>query len=208
MHWSTAPIPYWKKKWVVSTKVNSTVKQMSNGSINAYTRQDVDRKYPSIWEKIQKWIVPLFQTTFHYDAHQWKNCDEFNLLGGETGFDEQESNLSTFWNTSFSKICLGMKINQQLKLIVIYKLTDSLHSLIADGQYRKTFLGRDGWKKLIGSNATTVTRKDSMPLVVEVIVLKSELVSLAMTKTTVNHATLWLGLVQEVLQKAPKSCGN
>ena len=154
MHWSTAPIPYWKKKWVVSTKVNSTVKQMSNGSINAYTRQDVDRKYPSIWGKIQKWIVPLFQTTFHYDAHQWKNCDEFNLLGGETGFDEQESNLSTFWNTSFSKICLGMKINQQLKLIVIYKLADSLHSLIADGQYRKTFLGRDGWKKLIGSNAS------------------------------------------------------
>ena len=26
--------------------------------------------------------------------------------------------------------------------------------LIADGQYRKTFLGRDGWKKLIGSNAS------------------------------------------------------
>ena len=68
--------------------------------------------------------------------------------------DEQESKLPTFWNTSFSKICLGMKINQQLKFTVIYKLADSLHSLIADGQYRKTFLGRDGWKKLIGSNAS------------------------------------------------------
>ena len=29
---------------------------------------------------------------------------------------------------------------------------DSLHSLIADGQYRNTSLGRDGWKTLIGSD--------------------------------------------------------
>ena len=46
-----------------------------------------------------------------------------------------------------------MKINQTLKFIVINKLAASLHSLIADGQYRNTSLGRDGWKKLIGSNA-------------------------------------------------------
>ena len=45
-----------------------------------------------------------------------------------------------------------MKINQQLKFIVINKLADSLHSLIADGQYRNTSLGRDGWKTLIGSD--------------------------------------------------------
>ena len=47
-----------------------------------------------------------------------------------------------------------MKINQQLRFIVINKLADSLHSLIADGQYRKTSLSRDRWKKLIGCNAT------------------------------------------------------
>ena len=46
-----------------------------------------------------------------------------------------------------------MKINQTLKFIVINKLAASLHSLIADGQYRNTSLSRDGWKKLIGSNA-------------------------------------------------------
>ena len=44
----------------------------------------------------------------------------------------------------------------------------------------------------------TATKKDSMPLVVEVIVLKSELALLAMTRTTASRATLWLGLVQEV----------
>ena len=101
-------------------------------------------------EEIQKLIASLFQTTFHYDAHYWKNY-EVNLFGGETGFDEQESKLPTYWNTSFSKICLGMKINQQLRFIVINRLADSLHSIIADGQYRNTSLGRDEWKKLIGN---------------------------------------------------------
>ena len=47
-----------------------------------------------------------------------------------------------------------MKINQQLRFIVINKLADSLHSIIADGQYRNTLLGRDEWKKLIGSDAS------------------------------------------------------
>ena len=47
-----------------------------------------------------------------------------------------------------------MKINQQLRFIVVQKLADSLHSLIADGQYRNTSLGRDEWKTLIGSNAS------------------------------------------------------
>ena len=47
-----------------------------------------------------------------------------------------------------------MKINQQLRFIVINRLADSLHSIIADGQYRNTSLGRDEWKKLIDSNAS------------------------------------------------------
>nr|XP_058951037.1 uncharacterized protein LOC131778640 [Pocillopora verrucosa] len=94
------------------------------------------------------------ETTFRYHADYWSNYDEFNLLGGETGFDEQESKLPTYWNISFSKICLGMKINQQFRFIVINKLADSLHSIIADGQYRDTSLGRDEWKKLIGSDAS------------------------------------------------------
>ena len=47
-----------------------------------------------------------------------------------------------------------MKINQQLRFIVVNRLADSLHSIIADGQYRNTFLGREEWKKLIGSNAS------------------------------------------------------
>ena len=47
-----------------------------------------------------------------------------------------------------------MKINQQLKFVVISKQANSLYSLIADGNYRSTSLGRSTWKTLIGSQAS------------------------------------------------------
>ena len=47
-----------------------------------------------------------------------------------------------------------MKIGQQIKFIVINQQANSLYSLIADGQYRSTSLGRDTWESLIGSGAS------------------------------------------------------
>ena len=47
-----------------------------------------------------------------------------------------------------------MKIGQQIRFIVINRQANSLYSLIADGQYRGTSLGRDTWKSLIGSEAS------------------------------------------------------
>ena len=47
-----------------------------------------------------------------------------------------------------------MKIGQQIRFIVINQQANSLYSLIADGQYRNTSLGRDTWKSLIGSDAS------------------------------------------------------
>ncbi len=47
-----------------------------------------------------------------------------------------------------------MKIGHQKKFIVINKQASSLYSLIADGKYRATSLGRNTWKKVIGSQAS------------------------------------------------------
>ena len=48
-----------------------------------------------------------------------------------------------------------MKIGQQINFIVINKhASHALYSLIADGQYRATSVGRNTWKKLIGSQAS------------------------------------------------------
>ena len=81
---------------------------------------------------------------------------EYNPSAGMTGFDELETMLPTYWNTSFSKICLGMKIDQQINFILLDKVAESLHSLMADGQYRNTSLlvGRNTWKRLLGSDAS------------------------------------------------------
>ena len=98
-----------------------------------------------------------FQKTFHYDAGFWSNKNAYNLPGGKTGFDNQETKLPTYWNTPFSTICLGMKIGQQIKFLVVKKQASSLHSLIADGKYRASSLGRNTWKTLIGSQASLQT---------------------------------------------------
>jgi len=77
-------------------------------------------------------------------------------VGGETGFDTLETKLPTYWNTPFLKICLGMKIpgEETTNFIIINKTADSLHSLIADGQFRATSLGRDTCKTLFGSQGS------------------------------------------------------
>ena len=79
---------------------------------------------------------------------------DFNLPGGKTGLDTHETKLPTYWNTPFNKICLGMKIGQQFKSVVINHQARSLYSLIADSKYRATSLGRNTWKTLIGSRAS------------------------------------------------------
>ncbi|XP_078350799.1 uncharacterized protein LOC144635581 [Oculina patagonica] len=104
------------------------------------------------WTPVMK--IDGNEDTFHYNSGYWSNKSDYNLPGGETGFDTQETKVPTYWNTSFSKICLGMKIGQQIKFIVINKQANSLYSLIADGQYRATSLGRNTWKTLIGSQAS------------------------------------------------------
>ena len=46
-----------------------------------------------------------------------------------------------------------MKDSQQTNYVVVDKKASSLFSLIADGQYRETKLGRDKWKGLIGEGS-------------------------------------------------------
>ena len=100
-------------------------------------------------------LLPFpFQETFNFNSKLWSSYDTLNILGGRTGFDSQETKLPTYWNTPFTKICLAMKIGQQMNFITINRKADSLHSLIADGKYRATTLGRGKWKSLIGTEGS------------------------------------------------------
>ena len=66
-----------------------------------------------------------------------------------TGFDDQECKLSTYWSTPFKEICLGMKVNNALNFISIPYKASSLFSVIADGSYRSTSIGRSKWLSLV-----------------------------------------------------------
>ena len=101
-----------------------------------------------------RYISNFYQSTFNNNANYWTNKDPYNLVGGQTGFDSQETKLPTYWDTSFTKICLGMKIGSQKRFTLINKQASSFHSLIAQGQYHATSLGRNTWKWLIGSQSS------------------------------------------------------
>ncbi|KAL9953464.1 hypothetical protein ACROYT_G040886 [Oculina patagonica] len=103
------------------------------------------------WTLVMK--IDGTKETFKYSSDLWTNNETFNLAGGESGFDFQETKLPTYWSTPFSKICLGMKIPGEAttNFIVINQAADSLYSLIADGQHRPTSLGHDTWKTLLAS---------------------------------------------------------
>ena len=94
------------------------------------------------------------QNTFHYDSSYWTDKREYGIPEGETGLDQEETKLPTYWNTPFEKICLGMKIGGESRFLVVNKEASSLYALIQDGQHRSTSLGRDAWKTLIGSDAS------------------------------------------------------
>ncbi|XP_066025895.1 fibulin-2-like [Pocillopora verrucosa] len=104
------------------------------------------------WTPIMK--INGSKRTFRYHSHFWNDKETYQDAAGKNGFDLQETKLPTYWKTPFSKICLGMKIGQQLRFIFINKTAESLYSLIADGKYRATSLGRDTWKKVVGSQAS------------------------------------------------------
>lgn len=104
------------------------------------------------WTPVMK--IDGKKLTFVYDSGFWSNKTVFNSEGGMTGFDQKETMLPSYWSTPLSKICLGMMIHGKVNYVVINKRASSLHSLIADGVYRATSLGRDKWKSLIGSEAS------------------------------------------------------
>ncbi|XP_044169874.1 uncharacterized skeletal organic matrix protein 5-like [Acropora millepora] len=97
------------------------------------------------------------KNTFNYSSPFWSNKKEYNLAGGKTGFDKQETKLPSYWATQFSKICLGMSNGSTTSFVVIHQSANSLYELVADGTYRSVSVGRNKWKSLIGPQASLQT---------------------------------------------------
>ena len=117
---------------------------------------DILRESPELYNFIIKAFNNEYrlQKTFHYSSGFWSDKNVYNLAGGKTGFDNQETKLPSYWETRFSKICLGMRSGLTTRFVVIDRSSISLYALIADGTYRALSLGRNKWKSLIGPRAS------------------------------------------------------
>ena len=97
----------------------------------------------------------LLQSTFEYDSSYWTNKNTYNddSDGRDGGLDDRQYKGSTFWRTSFKEICVVMKYYylyyRPRGAISFWYPASSLYSLIADGKYRPTHLGRDKWKSIM-----------------------------------------------------------
>ena len=95
-------------------------------------------------------LVFPFQRTFRYDSQYWSNRATFNPNAVNGGLNRQEMKLDNYHLLSFNNLCVGMKAgNDAIRWLKIPKKASSLFSLIADGRYRATNLGRHAWKKLL-----------------------------------------------------------
>ena len=91
----------------------------------------------------------LLQTDFNYSSSYWTNKDTYAVDNGLEGLSERQTKLASYWNTPFDKICLGMKVKNVTKWIMINYQASSLFNVIADGVFRNTAVGKDKWLSLM-----------------------------------------------------------
>ncbi|XP_028412858.1 uncharacterized skeletal organic matrix protein 5-like [Dendronephthya gigantea] len=91
--------------------------------------------------------------TFMYGSSLWTIKETYAVQDGLEGLTEKESKLASYWNTPFTKICLGMSYNGATKWMSFNHTGSSLYSVIADGQFRATTAGRAAWKSLIADSS-------------------------------------------------------
>ena len=91
----------------------------------------------------------LLQIEFNYSSPYWTNKETYAVEDGLEGLTEKQTKLASYWNTPFDKICLGMKVNNFTKWIVINHNASSLFDVIADGVFKNTTAGKIKWLSLI-----------------------------------------------------------
>ena len=138
------------------------------------------------------------------------NNQTFNSAGGQTGFDDEETKLPTHWEMPFTKICLGMKIGHQQKFIPVEKEANSLYSLISDGKYRRTSLGRNTWKSLIGTQASLQREcnKEGFNVMTSVALSKARIGVIADEQNNCNSCDSRIGFGTGGFPDDSNTCGN
>ena len=75
--------------------------------------------------------------------------ETLNVNVGPDGLAQNETKMASYHNTPFTKVCLGMSRNGVTNWILVNHAATSLYSVIADGSYHATSVGKDEWESLI-----------------------------------------------------------
>jgi len=88
--------------------------------------------------------------TFKYHSKHWTNDLGYNEKAG-TNMKEEETKLSSYWSTPFTRLCLGMRdaAEQDTNWISLEHAATSLRDVIGNGNYTATNLTITKWKSLL-----------------------------------------------------------
>ena len=90
--------------------------------------------------------------TFNHNSPYWTNKQTYEVNDGLEVLTQRESKLASYWNTPFSKICLGMQVNDT-KWIAIDHEASSLFNLIANGKFTAANIKKSKWESLIDGSS-------------------------------------------------------
>ncbi|KAK3739931.1 hypothetical protein QZH41_015979, partial [Actinostola sp. cb2023] len=86
---------------------------------------------------------------FGYSSSLWSNKESYNLTAGQTGFDNYQTKMPSYWAMPFQKLCVGLKVGNDLRWAAISYSASSLYDVIADGKFRAFSIGKATWLSLI-----------------------------------------------------------
>jgi hypothetical protein len=102
-----------------------------------------------IYRKMSIHLIFALQNEFNYSSPYWTNKKTYAVEDGLEGLSEKQTKLASYWNTPFNKICLGMKVIDATKWVALNYIANSLHSVIEDGTFKGTTIGKEAWKSVI-----------------------------------------------------------
>ena len=153
------------------------------------------------------------QDTFKYSSSYWTTSSTYNSASGVEDLTISEAKFDAYSNVDFSSLCLGMKVNKDIKWINISYSAISLLSAIQDDTYKQLNIGKEIWMNLVTAPALQ-TNCNKEGFNVKEYNLKIRLGILSNNQMDCNTTDSFLGFGTEVTGKmcskisTNTSCGN
>ena len=119
--------------------------------------------------------------------------------------------LASYWNSAFTKICLGMKHDSKLNWIKMTYSGSSLYDVIADGRIRTNKLSRSKWLSLF-SKAKLQPRCKKSGFNIKCAGFKARIGIIGNNEANCNSCDSWMGFGlwsgEKCRRTSSLTCGN